>query len=129
MGVQAHPPYIFPPNRQTELNPTYEFDPKAVTRASYAASLPKAQKSKQEGPLLDLNRHPDSWAQPPYGHINVEPMNPRTRTAVKWTRLVQLSLRVLQEIGALGALFCVITLKGLLDSQSWIIRVPVSPHF
>ncbi|KAI9655585.1 MAG: hypothetical protein M1821_005379 [Bathelium mastoideum] len=124
MGVQPHPPYIFPPTGHTELNPTYDFDPKAVTRASYAASLPKSEGPKQQGPLLNLNRHPDSWAQAPYGQIDVKPMSPRTRSAVKWTRWVQLALRVLQNIGALGGLFCVVTLKGLLDSQSWIIRVP-----
>ncbi|KAF2231050.1 hypothetical protein EV356DRAFT_472486 [Viridothelium virens] len=124
MGVQPLPPYIFPPNRQAEFNPTYDFDPKAVTRASYAASLSKSEKPKREGPYLDLNRHPDSWSQAPYGQINVKPMNPRTRAAVKWTRWVQLSLRILQEIGALGALFCVITLKGMLNGQAWIVRVP-----
>ena len=129
MGVQPLPPYIFPPNKQQDFNPTYNFDPKAVTRASYAASLSKPSKPKQEGPYLDLNRHPDSWHQAPYGEVNVEPMNPRTRSAVKWTRWVQLSLRILQEVGALGALFCVITLKGMLNSQAWIVRVPVSYWF
>ena len=126
MGVQPLPPYLFPPSRQAESNPTYDFDPKAVTRASYAASLPKPKKPNQDGPLLDFNRHPDSWTQAPYGQVDVEPMDPRTRTAVKWTRWAQMALRVLQEIGALGALFLVITLKGMLDSQAWIVRVPVS---
>lgn len=129
MGVQPLPPYIFPPNRQAEFNPTYDFDPKAVTRASYAASLPKSRKPKQEGPYLEFNRHPDSWTQALYGQLDVKPMNPRTRSAVKWTRIVQLVLRILQEIGALGALFLVITLKGMLDSQAWIVRVPVSFQF
>lgn len=33
-----------------------EFDPKAVTRASWE---PKPKKEKQEGPLVSFNRHPE----------------------------------------------------------------------
>ncbi|KAI9706977.1 MAG: hypothetical protein M1820_004565 [Bogoriella megaspora] len=124
MGVQPLPPYIFPPDSRTNLNPTYDFDPKAITRASYASSHTKSEKAKQDGPLLNYNRHPDSWIQAPYGQLDAVPMSPKTRAAVKWTRWVQLAFRSLQLIGALGALFCVIVLKGMLDSQAWIVRVP-----
>lgn len=40
------------------------WDPKVVTRASVAASIPSPPRPKQEGPLIDakeFNRHPDSY--------------------------------------------------------------------
>ncbi|KAL9023994.1 MAG: hypothetical protein Q9196_006836, partial [Gyalolechia fulgens] len=103
------------------------WDPKAVTRASWAASIPPPLKPKQEGPLIDakeFNRHPDTYFVVPYGNLNWKPMSPRTRKKVKYTRHVQLVLRICQLLGALGLLFCVICIKGTQGSTGWIIRVP-----
>lgn len=61
----------------------------------------------------------------PYGNLNWKPMSPRTRKKVKYTRTVQLLLRICQLLGALGLLFCVICIKGTKGSTGWIIRVPV----
>ena len=62
----------------------------------------------------------------PYGNINVQPMSPNTSSKVKYTRQVQLFLRVLALFGSLGLLFCVIAIKGTSGSVGWIIRVAPS---
>lgn len=57
MGVE--PPFIYDrPSTYTFGGPTQRaFDPKAATRASWA---PKPAKPKQDGPLIDFNKHPDT---------------------------------------------------------------------
>ena len=42
--------------KDDERFPAVNFDPKAVTRASYE---PKKQKAKPDGPLVSINRHPE----------------------------------------------------------------------
>lgn len=37
--------------------PQNTFDPKAITRTSYASELPRPK--KQNGPLVSFNRHPE----------------------------------------------------------------------
>ncbi|KAL8940629.1 MAG: hypothetical protein Q9216_002708 [Gyalolechia sp. 2 TL-2023] len=122
-------PFIYDkPSKYSFAGPTDKvWDPKAVTRASYAASIPQPPKPKQEGPLIDakeFNRHPDSYFVVPYGNLNWKPMSPHTRKKVKYTRHVQLVLRICELLGALGLLFCVICIKGTQGSTGWIIRVP-----
>ena len=53
-------------------------------------------------------------------------MSPRTKGTVKNLRWIQLGLRVLTLIGALGMLFVVICVQGTSGSVGWIIRVAVS---
>lgn len=52
-------------------------------------------------------------------------MSPRTKSRVKYTRIIQLVLRVCELVGAVGLLFCVICVKGTDATTGWIIRVPV----
>lgn len=59
----------------------------------------------------------------PYGNLNAKPMNPNTHTRIKYSRRVQLGLRVLALFGSLGLLFCVIAIKGTSGSLGWIIRI------
>lgn len=59
-------PFIYDhPAKYSFTGPTDKaWDPKAVSRASYAASLPQPPRPKQQGPLIDakeFNRHPDSY--------------------------------------------------------------------
>lgn len=124
MGVE--PPFLYdPPSRYSFTGPTDKsFNPKAVTRASW--SPPPRHVRRQQGPLIEnINRHPDSYLIVPYGNINVKPMNPRTKKTVKYTRLLQLFLRICALLGAVGMLVCVICIKGTQDTVGWIIRVPV----
>lgn len=124
MGVE--PPYLYTaPTRQSVADPYYNFDPKAVTRSSYAASFASTQRPKQEGPLINFNKHPDSYVIVPYGSCDLEPMPANTRKKVVVTRRIQLALRILQLFGAVGLLVCVICLLGVDETQSWILRIPV----
>ncbi|EKG14208.1 hypothetical protein MPH_08583 [Macrophomina phaseolina MS6] len=119
-------PYMYePPQRFSATSDTlYGFDPKAVTKASRMP--PKRPPPKQQdGPLIDFNKHPDSYLVTPY-QSNVKPFNPRTKVAIKWVRVAQLTLRILQLIGAVGLLICVICIKGTQDTEGWIIRVPAA---
>ncbi|KAF4302014.1 hypothetical protein GTA08_BOTSDO10321 [Botryosphaeria dothidea] len=102
-------PYMYePPQRFSATSDTlYGFDPKA------------------DGPLMDFNRHPDSYLVTPY-QSNARPFNPRTKVVIKWVRWGQLAVRILQLIGAIGLLICVICIKGTQDTEGWIIRVPAA---
>jgi hypothetical protein len=121
-------PYSFAPVSQQDRDPTYDFDPKAVTRASYysIASSTSTPAPKQQGPLIDFNRHPDSYIIVPTARSNVPPMHPNTKQRINTARWIQFSLRLLQLVGALGALVCVIVIRGVNDVQGWILRIPVS---
>lgn len=126
--VGVTPPYLFSPVSQQDRDPTYNFDPKAVTRASYysIASSTSTPPPKQHGPLIDFNRHPDSYIIVPSARSNLPPMHPNTKQRINTARWLQFSLRFLQLVGALGALICVIIIRGVNDVQGWILRVPVS---
>lgn len=54
-------PYLYEPEKYDgsfgDMRfPTTNFDPKAVTRASFQAKRPKP---KPDGPLVSINRHPE----------------------------------------------------------------------
>ncbi|KAF2817047.1 uncharacterized protein BDZ99DRAFT_492952 [Mytilinidion resinicola] len=98
------------------------FNPKAVTMAS--RQPPPPPRPKQEGPLINFNRHPDSYLILPYGKTDAKPMSPKTKTVIKWTRWLQLLLRVLQLIAAIGILVCVIAIRGTQPTEGWVIRIP-----
>jgi hypothetical protein len=119
-------PYLYGPPKSIADDPfLYSgFNPKAVTMAS--RQPPPPPKPKQEGPLINFNRHPDSYLILPYGKTDAKHMSPKTKTTIKWTRWIQLVLRVLQLIGALGMLVCVIAIRGTQPTEGWVIRIPVN---
>lgn len=100
------------------------FNPKAVTIASRLP--PSSPQKKSEGPLLDFNRHPDSYLVLPYGKTNAKPMSPKVKTVVKVVRWVQFVLRIFNLLGAVGALLCGIFIQGAQDTEGYIIRIPAS---
>ncbi|KAI9863968.1 MAG: hypothetical protein M1824_006006 [Vezdaea acicularis] len=119
MGVD--PPFLYdPPSRYS--NP-YVYNPKAVTQASYA---PRPERPKQEGPLVNFNRHPDSYLILPYGNTDAKQMSPRTKGKVKYTRWVLQFFRLCQLLGAIGLLICAICVRGVDGSVGWMIRVPAA---
>ncbi|KIW14460.1 hypothetical protein PV08_07244 [Exophiala spinifera] len=119
MGVE--PPFIYDrPSTYTFGGPTQRgFNPKAATQASWA---PKPAKPKQEGPLIDFNKHPDTFVAVPYGNLNAEPMPPNTERRVTRSRQILLFVRICSLLGALGNLFCVIAVKKVATEVGWIIR-------
>lgn len=120
MGGQ---PYLYTAERFDGDSLPNTFNPKAVTMASLAPLPPP--KPKPKGPLINFNRHPDSYLILPYGRTGAKPMSPKTKTVVKWARWVQLVFRVFQLLGAIGVLLCGIFIKGTQNSEGFIIRIPV----
>ncbi|KAJ5973098.1 uncharacterized protein N7479_003016 [Penicillium vulpinum] len=117
---RSSPPFLYErPSAYSFKGPTDRgFNPRAATEASWTRP---AAKPKQKGPLVELNRHPDTW-----GFFNTAssftPMSYKTKDRVKYARTTQLVLRVLNLLGALGSLFCSIVIKGAATSIIWIIR-------
>jgi hypothetical protein len=108
--------------------PKYDtkFNPKSVTEASLRPT--SVSKPKQEGPLLNFNQHPDSWLILPSRITDSKAINPKVAGRIKWTRWIQLFFRILELVGAIGILVCVIMIKGTQDTEGWIIRIPVGQH-
>ncbi|PWY74382.1 hypothetical protein BO70DRAFT_412698 [Aspergillus heteromorphus CBS 117.55] len=102
--------------------PEAPFNPKAVTQASWTRPEPKPQ---PKAPYVDLNRHPDSYFTLPDGKSKWTPMSPKTKGRVINGRKVQLGLRVIALLGALGSLFCSIVIKNVATTVVWIVRVGV----
>lgn len=126
MGVE--PPFLYdPPSRTSQyVDPYYNFNPKAVTQASYAPR--PAPRPKKEGPLIDFNKHPDSYMIVSGSQQGLEPMPPDTKKKVVVTRWIQFGLRAVQLLAAVGLLVCVICITNTAATQGWIIRIPVSYH-
>lgn len=123
MGIV--PPYVYPPpSSYSDTDPfNIGFDPKLVSRISLQPPPPSSPKAN--GPLLDFNRHPDSYAALSYGNLEKTGMSPKTKMRVTSARWIQQGLRMMQLLGAMGMLACVIMVRGTQDTEGWIIRVPV----
>jgi len=127
-------PFIYDPpaDRHSVTYPHSDFNPRAATQAHYAAFAERAErnklKSQQKGPLIDFNAHPDSFSYMivPTQTIEHTPLPANAAKNIIWTRWVQFGLRIVQELGALGILVCVICLKMKSDAVAWMIRVAVS---
>ncbi|RMZ78662.1 hypothetical protein DV738_g3785, partial [Chaetothyriales sp. CBS 135597] len=117
------PPFMYdPPSAYSFAVPIdREFNPRAATQASWAPRVPKTK--KQEGPLIDFNKHPDSYGVPCQANLNVKPLHPRTVARVQQAGWAQLSLRACTLLGALGLLFCAISINKTNSTIGWVIRV------
>ncbi len=120
----AEPPFLYGrPSQYSAFEPYKEFNPKRISQASSVP--PSRPPPKKEGPLLNINRHPDSYVILPYGRTDVKMMSPRTKHRVKYARWAQLAFRILQLVVTIGLLVCVICIRGTKDSEGWILRIPV----
>ncbi|KAE8376430.1 hypothetical protein BDV26DRAFT_234423 [Aspergillus bertholletiae] len=116
------PPFLYgTPSAYSFGGPTDRpFNPRAATQASWTRP---SSKPKPKGPLVNFNRHPDSYGNTLDGKSRWTPMNPNTKKRVIYGRKVQLGLRFLQLTGALGSLFCSIVITHASAAVIWIIRV------
>lgn len=114
------------PVRYSQSYPHKAFDPKAVTRASFISATSSPTKMKPEGPLVNFNRHPDSWQPAPTGRMVDIPIPANIKKKINGARWTQLGLRTIQLIAAIGLLVLVILIKNTTDNEGWIIRLPVS---
>ncbi|KAF4907419.1 hypothetical protein CGCVW01_v012519 [Colletotrichum viniferum] len=115
-------PYLYNAvsNSRDSRFPEPKFDPKAVTRASWE---PKPRKPKPTGPLVTFNRHPDAQMVLSHRSSNYVSLSPRTKSWIKSIRIVQLTLRVLQLIGAAGLLALLILLNNIEALAGWVMRI------
>ncbi|TVY39760.1 hypothetical protein LSUB1_G003359, partial [Lachnellula subtilissima] len=119
MGVE--PPFLYNSVKSDgPRSPYRDFDPKAVSRASYQSKPPRP---KSNGPLVSFNKHPDSYLIVPYGNTNAKPMNPSVKKWVKWMRIFQLVLRCFEILCAIGLLVFLILLRGMDSAAGWIMRI------
>lgn len=116
-------PYLYTDQRTSMYDEPDVFNPKAVTMASYQP--PSPTKKKQDGPLVDFNKHPDSYVVLPYGKTDAKPMNRKVKVWIKCARWIQLVLRLLTLVGAIGVLLCAIFIRGARSTEGWITRIPV----
>jgi hypothetical protein len=123
MGPSDQPYLYSAPAPYAPWDPYHGFNPKVVSQASLA---PKPTMPKQEGPLINFNRHPDSYLVMPSGTTGFTPLHPNTKKRVGRARKTQMALRCLQLVGVIGLLLCVICLKGMTGNEGWILRLPVS---
>ncbi|EAQ87927.1 hypothetical protein CHGG_04546 [Chaetomium globosum CBS 148.51] len=111
----SQPPFMYQSvSRDDERFPAVKFDPKAVTRASYESKKPKP---KPDGPLVSFNRHPDALMVPNGRKQKYSPMGQRTKSWIKGMRVVQMCLRVVQAIAAVG-LIVAMSVSGLVG---WVV--------
>ncbi|KAI0445933.1 hypothetical protein F4803DRAFT_506064 [Xylaria telfairii] len=118
MGAQQ--PYMYDAVRRDSQFPEKEFDPKAVTRASWEV---KPKKAKKKGPLVSFNRHPDAHAVPTGRSYNFRPMSDTTKWWIRWTRYLQLVLRALELVAGAGLLALMILISNVPDLTVWILRI------
>ena len=118
MGHSSWQPFLYEPT------PSDNFNPKAVTIASRLP--PASPKKKPEGPLVNFNKHPDSYMVLPYGRTDAKPMSPKVKTTIKAVRWIQFVLRIFTLFGAIGTLLCGIFIQGAQDTEGYIMRIPVS---
>ncbi|EGD93647.1 hypothetical protein TESG_01188 [Trichophyton tonsurans CBS 112818] len=117
---KIEPPFLYdPPSLYPKSAQVADFNPKAVTLNSWA---PRPQRPKKDGPLVNFNQHPDSYAVLPTGRKPITNMSPNIKKYVKYARIFQLISRALTLIGVMGMLFCVICINNTTTQVAWIIR-------
>ncbi|KAK3670876.1 hypothetical protein LTR78_009320 [Recurvomyces mirabilis] len=128
MGADSQMPYLYANNESHKNRISYpysHFNPKAVTEASYARlSQASETKPKQEGPLINYNRHPDNYEVWQGRQQDYKPLPKGTKKAVVVTRWVQFALRLHQEVVALGLLVLTVVLKGTSGAETYLLRIP-----
>ena len=103
-----------------------DFNPRAATEATRKAEEERLrEKPKPNGPLINFNQHPDSYMIVPGKNVNHKTMSKRTKKTVVVLRWTQLAFRILEEIGAIGLLICVVCLGNMESSMSYIVRIAV----
>ncbi|KAI0478777.1 hypothetical protein GGR56DRAFT_631711 [Xylariaceae sp. FL0804] len=113
-------PYLYDSDRRDLRFPEKDFDPKAVTRASWE---PKPRTEKRHGPLVSFNRHPDAHEVPTGRTYDFRPMSSTTKWWIRWTRYVQLLLRTLEMAGGAGLLTLMILIDKVDPLTSWVMRI------
>ncbi|EPE08338.1 hypothetical protein F503_01121 [Ophiostoma piceae UAMH 11346] len=116
----SNQPFLYEADRSSRSSfPEKPFDPKSITRASWE---PKPLKPKRDGPLVQINRHPDAH-EIITGRAPVKTMSSTMKAWIKAMRVVQLLLRLLQLVAAAGILVLAILITKIPDMTSWVLRI------
>ncbi|KAK1755981.1 hypothetical protein QBC47DRAFT_201251 [Echria macrotheca] len=115
-------PFIYEAVKDDERFPASTFDPKAVTRSSYDA---KARKPKPKGPLVSVNRHPDSHMVPT-GRMNFRTIGRSTKSWIKGMRKLQFCLRLLELVAAVGMLVLMVLISNVEPLTGWVLRITLA---
>ncbi|KAI0543006.1 hypothetical protein GGR58DRAFT_5163 [Xylaria digitata] len=118
MGAQQ--PYMYDSDRRDSRLPQKEFEPKAVTRASWEV---KPKKPKKKGPLVTFGRHPDAHVVPTGRTYNFRTMSNTSKWLIRWTRYLQLVLRALELIAGAGLLTLMILISDVMPLVAWVLRI------
>ncbi|KAK7754040.1 hypothetical protein SLS62_003885 [Diatrype stigma] len=113
-------PFMYDAVRSSSQFPEKEFDPKAVTRASWE---PKPRKPKVKGPLVAFGRHPDAHQVPSGRTSTFRPMSGTTKWWIRWTRYLQLGLRSLELVAGLGLVALMILISNVQPELVWVMRI------
>lgn len=125
---RSEPPYLYDaPQRRQVAYPYSDYNPRAATQAAYQTLVEHNKpKPKRDGPLINFNQHPDSYMIVPGSRIVHDPMPPNTKKKVTVIRWVQLGLRIINEIAALGLLVATICITNTEGPSTYMLRIPVS---
>ncbi|KAI1436168.1 hypothetical protein GGR50DRAFT_653035 [Xylaria sp. CBS 124048] len=116
----THQPYMYDSDHRDSRSPKKEFDPKAVTRASWEV---KPKKPKRNGPLVSFNQHPDYQGVITGRTYDVRRMSDTTLWLIRWTRYAQLGLRAVELIAGAGLLVLMILITNAPPLVAWILRI------
>jgi hypothetical protein len=72
------------------------------------------------------NYRRSSYVVLPYGNTIVKPMNPSVKKWITYMRIVQLVLRLMEMLSAIGLLVTMILITNVEQATGWLIRIPVS---
>jgi len=119
-------PYLYsPPASFNQYDPYNSFNPKAASQASLTAAR-AGPRPKKDGPLIEFNKHPDSYVIAQEGKTDFVRMHESTPKRVRMGKRFQMGMRAVQIAVALGILVLVICLQGMKDTEAWILRIAVS---
>ncbi|CAK7271228.1 hypothetical protein SEPCBS119000_004495 [Sporothrix epigloea] len=116
----AQQPFLYEAEQSLASVPGKAFDPKVITRASWQS---KPARPKQEGPLVQLGRHPDAHEVIGGQRKPFKTMSSRTKAWIKAIRVIQLLARFLQLVGATGILVLVILITNIPSLTVWVLRI------
>ncbi|KAF2479597.1 hypothetical protein BDY17DRAFT_349125 [Neohortaea acidophila] len=112
--------------RSAQDGPLLRFDGEKVDYTPKACDDLHTRSRKRplsEATTVNYNQHPDSWTVFAGHSVQYKPMPAHTKTAVTYVRRVQLGLRVLTELAAVGLLVAMILIQNISNVISWLLRV------
>jgi len=116
--ASRHQP-LLPEFSSPDFTPTARFNPKAVTQA-FEAARDATPKPPQHGPFIDLDSNSALLPRPSLR----DGACPVSKTMITVSRYLSIFLRLLQLLGAMGLLVCLLFIREIEFATGWICRAP-----